>query len=376
MNADSQRQSRLVRALLIASLVLVCAAILGIVAEVLGHVHNTVVVLILAVLFSYVVYPPVRWLAARRVPVGLGGLIVYAALFMLISAAIAWLTPAIASQANELTQNYPKLVAQAQLQLADPAHSPILGRLPNGLRSTIAANTGKAAAIAGTVAGAFGTHTLEIVTGTTAALANLGLMLGITLLMISELGDIQAFTLRLVPPDHRHFAASFMDDVDSIVGAFVRGQLLMALSVAVAGTLLLMVVGIPYAILLGLLAGILSIVPIVGPIAAFLPVVLIAFFTVGLTKTIIVAIFFGIIIGVQQNVLVPILIARSVGISPLAIFVALLLGSEAFGILGALLAIPIAGVLRVCAERIFPPLRPDENIPAASLEEKVSSTPT
>jgi predicted PurR-regulated permease PerM len=145
-----------------------------------------------------------------------------------------------------------------------------------------------------------------------------------------------------------------MDDVDKVIGGFVRGQVLLALGVGVAGTIVLLVVGVPYAILLGLLAGVVSIVPLVGPVIALIPVVLIAFFTVGVVKVIIVGVLFAIILVVQQNVFTPLIVSKSVGVTPLVVFVALLLGSEAFGILGALLSIPLAGILRVTAERLFP----------------------
>jgi predicted PurR-regulated permease PerM len=70
---------------------------------------------------------------------------------------------------------------------------------------------------------------------------------------------------------------------------------------------------------------------------------------------IVVAVLYTVILAVQQNVLTPVVISRSVGVTPLVVFVALLLGSEAFGILGALLSIPLAGIVRVAAERLFPP---------------------
>jgi predicted PurR-regulated permease PerM len=66
---------------------------------------------------------------------------------------------------------------------------------------------------------------------------------------------------------------------------------------------------------------------------------------------------FAVILAVQQNVLTPLINSKSVGVTPLVVFVALLFGSEAFGILGALLSIPVAGILRVAAERLFPPDR-------------------
>jgi predicted PurR-regulated permease PerM len=146
-----------------------------------------------------------------------------------------------------------------------------------------------------------------------------------------------------------------MNDVDAVVGGFVRGQVLLSVGVAIAGTIVLVAVGVPYGLLLGLLAGIASIVPMVGPIVAIIPVVIITFFTVGLVKAIVVVALYVLIIILQQNVLVPVVVARSVGVTPLVIFVALLLGSEAFGILGALLSLPIAGILRVLAQRLFPP---------------------
>jgi predicted PurR-regulated permease PerM len=133
----------------------------------------------------------------------------------------------------------------------------------------------------------------------------------------------------------------------------VRGQVLLALGVAIAGTVVLLAVGVPYAILLGLLAGVVSIVPLVGPVIALIPVVLIAFFTVALVKVVVVGVLFALILVVQQNVFTP-LMSKSVGVTPLVVFVALLLGSEAFGILGALLSIPLAGIIRVAAERLFP----------------------
>ncbi len=346
---------RLIRALLIVALAVAVGGLCFMIGAVFDRVHNTLVVVIFSILFAYVVYPPVKWLAARRVPIPVAGIVVYLILGVLVLGALAWLAPAIAAQAQDLAHNYPRLVTQAQQQIADPKDSPLLQRLPAGARDAIAANAAKAGAIVGGAAAGFGTHALLILTGTTAVLVNVGLTLGLTLLMLGDLAQIQTFCVRLVPQRYRPTAISFMSDVDQVIGGFVRGQVALALGVAIAGTIVLVAVGVPYAILLGLLAGIVSIVPLIGPIVAVIPVLIITFFTVGLVKTIVVVALYAVILAVQQNVLVPIFVARSVGVTPLVIFVALLLGSEAFGILGALLSIPIAGILRVAAERLFPP---------------------
>jgi predicted PurR-regulated permease PerM len=346
---------QLLRALVITALALAAGGLLWMIAQVFDRVHNTLVVLVFSILFAYLVYPPIKWLGNRRVPIPLAGVIVYAALGVVVAGALAWLTPAVASQVEDLTRNFPRIVAAAQHQIVDPAHSPLLGRLPDSARAAIAANAGKAGAVVGTMAGKFGANALGILTGTSAAIIDVFLVLGLTLLVLADLVPIQRFGIRLVPRAYRSSAVSFMDDVDKVIGGFVRGQVLLALGVGIAGTIVLLAVGVPYAILLGLLAGVVSIVPLIGPVIALIPVVLIAFFTVGLVKVIVVGVLFAVILVVQQNVFTPLVVSKSVGVTPLVVFVALLLGSEAFGILGALLSIPIAGILRVAAERLFPP---------------------
>lgn len=359
---------RLLRALVIAALVLFVGGVLWMVTAVFDRVHNTLVVIILSILFAYLVYPPIKWLAVRRVPVPLAGIIVYAALLAIVLGAVAWLAPALAAQGVALAHDFPKIVAQTQAQIADPTHSPILARLPAGARAAIAQNAGKVGGLVGGAAGAVGANALGILSGTTATIVNVALVLGLTQLLIGDLAYVQGFGVRLVPRRYRATAIAFMNDVDKVLGGFVRGQVLLALGVAVAGTIVLVALGVPYAIVIGLVAGIVSIVPLIGPIIALIPVIAIAFFTVGLVKMVIVVVLYAVILGAQQNVLTPLVTARSVGVTPLVVFVALLLGSEAFGILGALLSIPVAGILRVAAERLFPPDRQADTLLAVSRE--------
>ena len=345
---------RLVRALLAVLLVAGVGAVLWMVTAILDRVHNTMVVVIFSVLFAYVVYPPIKWLAVRRVPIAIAGILVYAVLAGVVLGAIAWLAPAIAAQTEALSHEFPKLVVQTQHQIADPSDSPLLARLPASARDAIAQNAGKAGTIIGGIAGGVGANAVGILAGTTATLINVGLVLGLTLLLVSDLASVQSFGVRLIPSAHRVAATSFMRDVNDVIGGFVRGQVALALGVGAVGTVILIVMGVPYAILLGLVAGIVSIVPLIGMFVALIPVLAISFFTVGLVKMIVVGILYAVLLLVQQNVFTPLVNSRAVGVTPLVVFLALLFGSEAFGILGALLSIPVAGILRVAAERLFP----------------------
>jgi predicted PurR-regulated permease PerM len=82
-----------------------------------------------------------------------------------------------------------------------------------------------------------------------------------------------------------------------------------------------------------------------------------------------------VILVVQQDVFTPLVVSRSVGVTPLVVFLALLLGSEAFGILGALLSIPFAGILRVVAERLFP-VDPEADATLVAARDRAGEPPT
>jgi predicted PurR-regulated permease PerM len=345
---------RIFRALLIALLVATIGAVLFMLAAVADRVHNTLIIVIFSVLFSYAVYPPIKWLANHRIPIAIGGVIVYAVLAIVVLGAIAWLAPAIASQSDALAHEFPRFVASAQNEIAHPSQAPLLEKLPAPARDAIAKNAGKAGELIGGLASGVGSHAVTILAGTTLGLINTALVLGLTLLIVGDLANLQSFAIRLVPRPHRIAATSFTIDVGEVIGGFVRGQVLLAFGVAAIGTIILIVLGVPYAILLGFVAGIVSIVPLIGIFFALIPVIAVALFTVGLVKTIVVGALFLAVLLVQQNVFTPLVNSRSVGVTPLVVFLALLFGSESFGILGALLSIPVAGILRVAAERFFP----------------------
>ncbi len=377
---------RLLRVLMIVGILAGTLAVFWMLTVAIDKVHTTLIDIVFAVLFAYVVYPPIKWVAHFKIPVPLAGLIVYVVLGALVLGALAWLAPAVASQATDLAHNYPHLVTQAQTALADPNHSPLLAKLPAGVRDQIASNTAKISTIAAGAAAGFGGNALGILSGTTAFIIGTALSLVLALLFISDLAQIQAFAVRLVPRAARRGALEFAIDVDRVVGGFARGQVLLAFVVAAAGTIVLLAFGVPYAILLGLLAGLISIIPIVGAFIALVPVALITYVaTLDPIKTLIVVVLFVVITQVQQQVLIPLVVARSVGVTPLVIFLSLLVGSEAFGILGALLSIPVAGILRVAAERLFPheasadeafaAARARANEPAAATAKAVDARP-
>jgi predicted PurR-regulated permease PerM len=131
------------------------------------------------------------------------------------------------------------------------------------------------------------------------------------------------------------------------VGGYVTGNLFISLIAGVSSGLLLWIVGVPYAVALGLVVAILDLIPLAGATIAAILVVLVAIAASGVTAAIIVAVFFVIYQQLENHVIQPLVYGRTVQLSPLAVLVSVLIGAQIAGVLGALAAIPVAGAIQV-----------------------------
>jgi predicted PurR-regulated permease PerM len=135
-------------------------------------------------------------------------------------------------------------------------------------------------------------------------------------------------------------------DIYRTVGGYVAGNLLISLIAGIASALVLLVLGVPFAIALGLLVAILDLIPLAGATLATVLVATVAFLD-SITAGIVVLIFMLVYQQVENHVLFPVVYSRTVQLSPLVVLIAVLIGAEIAGILGALGAIPIAGAIQV-----------------------------
>jgi len=137
--------------------------------------------------------------------------------------------------------------------------------------------------------------------------------------------------------------------IEEKLGAWVRGQVTLMLLVGAATWLGLTILGIKYALPLAVVAGILEIVPIIGPIISAVPAIIIAFVQ-NPVLVIAVIILYVVVQQVENYLLVPKVMERAVGLSPLIIIFALLVGGSLLGIIGALLAVPVTAIIQVILE--------------------------
>jgi predicted PurR-regulated permease PerM len=150
------------------------------------------------------------------------------------------------------------------------------------------------------------------------------------------------------------------------VGGYVTGNLFISLIAGVASAVLLLILGIPFAVALGLVVAILDLIPLAGATLAAIIVSTVAFLSEGWVKGAIVVAFFIVYQQLENHVIQPVVYSRTVQLSPLAILVAVLVGAELAGVLGALAAIPIAGTIQVVLLSWLAERRRQSAEPAAS----------
>jgi predicted PurR-regulated permease PerM len=150
----------------------------------------------------------------------------------------------------------------------------------------------------------------------------------------------------LFPARQRLRALRLWSQVEAKLGDWLRGQLLLMLIIGASATVVYGAMGLPFWLILGLIAGLTEALPNIGPVIGAVPAVLVAL-TVGWQWAIAVVIFVTILQFVENAVLVPRIMKGAVGLSPLVVILAILAGSEYRGVVGALLAVPMAAVVSV-----------------------------
>lgn len=297
----------------------------------------------LALLFSAIVIaeslaPIVGWLA-RWLPRWSAIGAVYLGL-ALAAGAVGWLVvPPMIDQAEALIQNGPDLAEQSRtwLRQLDPTEQDrivavLLSRLDE-----------------------LGSLLVSVPVAVVSAATEVLLVLVMSIYWLAEGPALRRFTLSLVPAERRSWAAAVLREMGRTMGGYVRGVVIDAAVMAVLTYPGLVLIGVRFPLVLALLTGVGELVPIIGPIIAAIPALAIAL-TASPTQALQVLVFFVVLQQIESNLLTPNIMRRQTDVPQLLILFALLAGGAVGGILGALVAIPLAGAARVLVLRVVTPL--------------------
>jgi predicted PurR-regulated permease PerM len=320
-----------------------------------------------AIFFAYLIYPLVRRLN-ERVSVIWSIAIVYVMIALIVVLAVTLVVPPLVDESQKLVQQFPGFVARAQDELATPTN-PLLARIPAESRLYLASLPGQLGKFVQTYAIDAAQRTFAIVLSAVSVIATLVIVPVLAAYMLIDAGVVRRNVLGLVPLKHRAKTEAIVDDLDKVVGGFVRGQLIDGAIVGTMIGVMLAIMHVPYALLIGVAAAILNFIPYAGAIVGFVPSVVIALFVNGPTNALIVAGLFALIQQIDGNFIAPRVLKDNVGLSPLYIILAILIGSELFGLPGTFLSVPVAAMLRVLREHLVP------RVPAAEAPPPLSRRP-
>ena len=153
-------------------------------------------------------------------------------------------------------------------------------------------------------------------------------------------------------------------DIYRTVGGYITGNILISVIAGISITIVLLIMGVPYAVALGLLVAVLDLIPLAGATVAGIIVCLVAFLH-SIPAGIVVLVFFVLYQQLENHFLQPVIYGRTVQLSPLAVLISVLVGAELAGILGALAAIPVAGALQVIVRDQLAHRRPQTGLAPA-----------
>ena len=318
---------------------------LGQIVALLQRFADVSIILASGIMVAYVVYPAVAFLN-RRLPLWGAIAVVYGALAGVVAVAVLYLLPVVSSQLQALIASLPTMQRSIDGVLNDP-NNPVVSHLPLQVANVVRALPDQIA-LQLQVANGFTADRAFNALFTVAAIAAIAIAIPVvSIYLLAEAARIREFFTSAIPFRHRARAVAFIEEVDGVIGGFIRGQLTVAVIVGALATIALSILHIPYAYAIGAWAGLADIVPYVGPIAGGLPAALVGLVDQGPRSLIGLAIAFTVINQIEGHLLAPRIVGRSVKVTSLTVIVSLLICARIFGFFGLIVAVPLAGLVRV-----------------------------
>ncbi|MAF20646.1 MAG: hypothetical protein CMI55_03115 [Parcubacteria group bacterium] len=296
-------------------------------------VRDILIIVFVAVIIASAINGPVSWLQRHKVPRILGVIFIYLALFLILATVITLVFPPLAEQTKQLAANFPQVLEKVSssvqkwwggYELEDNLQV-LLGKISGNLSQA-------ASSVFVTTIGIFG------------GLFSSLFVLAISFYLAVQEKGVKRFLVSLTPDDHQRYLADLIERIQVKIGGWLRGQLMLMLIIGLLTYLGLSLLGVKYALTLALIAGLLEIIPYIGPILAALPAVGLAFLQLPFLA-LLVLILYIVIQQLENYVIVPQVMKKTVGLNPIVIIIVMLIGAKLAGILGIILSVPLAAAM-------------------------------
>ncbi len=291
-------------------------------------IRAVLVAVLIASILMFALNPLVTILERKKLPRSLAILVLFIGIFLVLSGVIAAITPPLVDQTKSLIDQLPTIIQNlGGLKIDQRVLSDQLGSLPKNIA--------------------------RIIIGTFSNLVAMFTLFILTYYFLSERANLHRYLVFLFGSDKtERKAEEFVDKLEHEIGGWVRGQLTLMVIIGLMTYVGLLILGVSYALPLAILAGILEIIPNIGPTISMIPAVLVALAASPVTALATVALFF-LVQQFENNIIVPKVMQRAVGVKPLVTIISLMIGVKVAGILGAILAVPGYLILRIIVEEVL-----------------------
>jgi predicted PurR-regulated permease PerM len=305
--------------------------------------RNVLVLMLVAVILAAGLQPLIAWLRAH-LPIGRGPaiLLVYGLFLAIVIGMAVVVVPAALAQLDRTLTSLPPFFDRAR-EWATTLRPPALSRSVESLIDAAARTIKPPDATPSTG------QVVQVGLTLAEALTSVLTMLTVVYFWLTEHARLQRYVLAFVPRHRRRRAREVWNAAETRLGMWVRGQLILMSTLGIATGVAYTLLGVPSAVLLGLLAALAEAIPIIGPLLGAIPAVLVAA-TISPQLALAVAGVYLVIQLIEGNVLVPLVMRNTTGISPFLVILSVLVGAAAGGFVGALLAVPIAAAGEVLIE--------------------------
>jgi len=296
-------------------------------------IRDILMVVFVAVVIAAAINGPVSWLQRHKIPRILGVIFIYLFILFFLALIVTLIFPPLAEQIKQLALYFPEFMEKIGLSVQEWwANYQIEGNLQTLLDKMSNKLAQATSSVFGTIIDLFG-----------------GLFSAIVILVISFYLAVQKkgakkFLVSLTPSEHQSYLSNLIERIESKIGGWLRGQLLLMLIVGVLTYIGLYFLGIKYALTLALIATLLEIIPYIGPILAAIPAVILAFFQSPFLALLVVILYI-VIQQLENYILYPQVMKKAVGLNPIIIIVAMLIGAKLAGVLGIILAVPVTAAI-------------------------------
>lgn len=302
-------------------------------------VRDIIVLLLVAFIVTAALDPVIEWFVRRSVPRYVSVTLTYIIFFSILGVLFAAVVPAIGQQMREVGENAPQYMETLTTLVR---HVPLF----HGV-TTQELFTGVGTYLSN-VPDRIVSTTVGVVSGLIAFVA----VIAMSFYMSIQRDGLKNFLMSVTPSHHQSYIGSLTDRIRSQLGRWMAGQFLAMIFVGVLYFIVLSVLGVPFPLVLALLGGLLEIIPYIGPIIAALIAILFAILISPLTA-VFVAIAYIIINQIENHILLPQIMKRVLGLNPVTIIIALLIGAKLAGVIGVILAVPVSAALNVFIKDIL-----------------------